>query len=251
MNKTFFGQNIYRISGHAYNFNVTVKYPWSLFEETVSFDLMQGDTKIATTQHTLVTNMENIIPNMFPDIKLTIGHYRIVINRIGYSGSANFSINDNTENVDLILNIEEIYYHNPIGIAINMDGISNVKTNNIKIQSTDAKSTSTLDLMWGDDGNEKRHQWIPDYSAAFIKGGYVENTNFSMEVTLDEISVNQWAKLFITNNRPEERIDLQEQDPLTFTLNENDYEGVVSWKEFFQDANALVLNVQINESYSL
>ena len=108
---------------------------------------MQGDTKIATTQHTLVTNMENTIPNMFPDIKLTIGHYRIIINNMGYSGSVNFSIDDNTENVDLILNIEEIYYHNPIGIAINMDGISNVKTNNIKIQSTDAKSTSTLDLM--------------------------------------------------------------------------------------------------------
>ena len=46
MNKTFFGQNIYRISSSdtTYNIDVTVNYPWTLSGESVEFRLMQSGT---------------------------------------------------------------------------------------------------------------------------------------------------------------------------------------------------------------
>jgi hypothetical protein len=41
--------------------------------------------------------------------------------------------------------------------------------------------------------------------------------NFESEVTLDNISNNHYAEVFITNNR-EEVIEFEQQDKLTFTL---------------------------------
>lgn len=250
MNKTFFGQNIYRISSSdtTYNIDVTVNYPWTLSGESVEFRLMQATTQLASATKTLEIDIQSDLDNLFPNLSLNPGQYRIQINKTGYNGTVAFTVpENNTSDITVTLNITAVSVQNTMFNLIMSHG-SDPETNGFNLYSSDGKGNIQQYVTWAEPDSLPNQMWIPEFSAALIKNNSIGELQFEITIELDGIADNHAPSIYLSNDR-DESAGFSGTYP-TFTFDTNNFEGSTTFSKFFSDITQLTLNVELNEYYS-
>lgn len=253
MNKTFFGQNIYRIlTATTYNLDVTVTNPWTIAGEEVTFVLSSSSEEISRANYELEIDIQSEINDLFSNLSLVKNTtYTLSIENENYSGSANFTVGDVTD-IAVALTISQIGWINPGGdayeLCVNIDqtGIADSQLSAVDIYVVDNKSDITKtysELPFSECGTEESC-FLPEYSAALLRTGETLNIN-TFIVTLDNIASNHRANVYLADEEENVTYEFNALSNTEFELTE------VDWRQLLRYSNKITLNVVLMEPFAL
>ena len=256
MSNFFFGQNVYKFaSSTSYNITLTVNYPWTLSGETVAFKLMQGTTQVGSTVNVDLEVGIETETQLFTGVALSAGTYRIqlsttTINGITYTAPAQtFTISDtSSNNINLEFNITAATYTNTMFNLV-MASAADAQTTSVYLSSADGKDEVNETIQWNNPDSLPNKMWLPNYAASLIKNNATGKLDFNVNVTLDAISNNHIASVYLSNNRGETAGF--NGSGTEFTFETNNFDGSVSFNRFFSDITKLTLNIELHEYYNV
>lgn len=254
MNKTFFGQNIYR-SLALYNIDLNVEYPWSLTAETLTFNLSTtgGIINTATAEMEYDDKTTNI-NNLFSNLSLIAGQtYILSVSLNEYNGAVSFIPADSTDIVvDMI--ITETVWHNPAGedyqLCVNFNsGAADPLTSYAIVSTADSKETTEKQYDLGYNECETEEScFVSEYFASTLKHNSGEAHNNEITVTLDDLATNHSVNIYINNEDGlAYTFEAVDDSNLTYRLNWNNEVTT----QLLQTPGSITLNIDILELYSI